>query len=252
MINIIHPELNLSMEFYGLKVIQCDPQDKLILKLLDETSQISIDNKKINHSDIIYLTETSRTSEILVWNKQSRIYKEITDLLSEYPLINEVNKVEIINFLNNKYQYDFLSTIEGDITKLILNCFEVNNESFLTMDLLQHILEADLLEGKKFFIFNNFPDLSLDILKPYLNQHHFLVLTNDFRNVVKQLPDLQCMAIYKKNHIFEIFDVNTLVNYLDLKLGINLNYSSYKQLVDHPDDFNSLRMLYIIKNIEPN
>lgn len=77
-----------------------------------------------------------------------------------------------------------------------------------------------------------------------------MILSSDFRRVVKEMNDLESLSIYKQNEIFDILDIDTLTNYLELKLSIKITFDSYQKLVNDLNDFDSLRLLYEVNNIE--
>lgn len=247
MLKIIQDNKEYEFKFDGSKIFQTS-NPTLLYKQLFINSTIFIDDKLINKEDIVYLDELSKTDQFINLNKKSELLKEIIDLTSTYPLINQDNLNQIIATINNNLALDVLSSNDGDIIKIISTFLEVNDLNFLDETKFEIILNK-YLNSKKLFILNDLTWLNNQQIYNHLNEHNFIIITNNFCNYIKHKNELETLVIFKNNYVYtEILDYEKLIAYLEMKINICIDDKIFHNFLKQTDEYiNSQIMFYISK-----
>lgn len=247
MLKIIKNNINIDLDYNGIKILQSN-NPNLFYKDVILDSSIYIDDYKIKNENIIYINNFSQLKDFMNLTKKSNIYSRIIELLFEYKIINYENINQIINIINNEYQYELLEINEGDNSKLISMFFELLNNKYLDQNLLEIILN-NVFDDKKLIIFDNIEWINLEFLSKFLNQHYFLVLTNNFEKYIQNYKELGILTIIKNNYdYFDVLDINHLCVYLQSELNINIDHNNIVELL-HKNDINSQFILWKLNNI---
>lgn len=247
MLKIIKNNINIDLDYNGIKILQSN-NPNLFYKDVILDSSIYIDDYKIKNENIIYINNFSQLKDFMNLNKKSNIYSRIIELLFEYKIINYENINQIINIINGEYQYELLEINEGDNSKLISMFFELLNNKYLDQNLLEIILN-NVFDDKKLIIFDNIEWINLEFLSNFLNQHYFLVLTNNFEKYIQNYKELEILTIIKNNYdYFDVLDINHLCVYLQSELNINIDHNNIVELL-HKNDINSQLILWKLNNI---
>lgn len=247
MLKIIKNNINIDLDYNGIKILQSN-NPNLFYKDVILDSSIYIDDYKIKNENIIYINNFSQLKDFMNLTKKSNIYSRIIELLFEYKIINYENINQIINIINNEYQYELLEINEGDNSKLISMFFELLNNKYLDQNLLEIILN-NVFNDKKLIIFDNIEWINLEFLSKFLNQHYFLVLTNNFEKYIQNYKELGILTIIKNNYdYFDVLDINHLCVYLQSELNINIDHNNIVELL-HKNDINSQFILWKLNNI---
>lgn len=247
MLKIIKNNINIDLDYNGIKILQSN-NPNLFYKDVILDSSIYIDDYKIKNENIIYINNFSQLKDFMNLTKKSNIYSRIIELLFEYKIINYENINQIINIINNEYQYELLEINEGDNSKLISMFFELLNNKYLDQNLLEIILN-NVFDDKKLIIFDNIEWINLEFLSKFLNQHYFLVLTNNFEKYIQNYKELEILSIIKNNYdYFDVLDINHLCIYLQSELNINIDHNNIVELL-HKNDINSQFILWKLNNI---
>lgn len=86
-------------------------------------------------------------------------------------------------------------------------------------------------------------------MSKFLNQHYFLVLTNNFEKYIQNYKELEILTIMKNNYdYFDVLDINHLCVYLQSELNINIDHNNIVELL-HKNDINSQLILWKLNNI---
>lgn len=247
MLKIIKNNINIDLDYNGIKILQSN-NPNLFYKDVILDSSIYIDDYKIKNENIIYINNFSQLKDFMNLTKKSNIYSRIIELLFEYKIINYENINQIINIINGEYQYELLEINEGDNSKLISMFFELLNDKYLDHNLLEIILN-NVFDDKKLIIFDNIEWINLEFLSKFLNQHYFLVLTNNFEKYIQNYKELGILTIIKNNYdYFDVLDINHLCVYLQSELNINIDHNNIVELL-HKNDINSQFILWKLNNI---
>lgn len=247
MLKIIKNNINIDLDYNGIKILQSN-NPNLFYKDVILDSSIYIDDYKIKNENIIYINNFSQLKDFMNLTKKSNIYSRIIELLFEYKIINYENINQIINIINNEYQYELLEINEGDSSKLISMFFELLNDKYLDQNLLEIILN-NVFDDKKLIIFDNIEWINLEFFSKFLNQHYFLVLTNNFEKYIQNYKELEILTIIKNNYdYFDVLDINHLCVYLQSELNINIDHNNIVELL-HKNDINSQFIFWKLNNI---
>ncbi|MBU3830702.1 MAG: hypothetical protein H9897_00865 [Candidatus Ureaplasma intestinipullorum] len=247
MLKIIKNNINIDLDYNGIKILQSN-NSNLFYKDVILDSSIYIDDYKIKNENIIYINNFSQLKDFMNLTKKSNIFLRIIELLFEYKIINYENINQIINIINNEYQYELLEINEGDNSKLISMFFELLNNKYLDQNLLEIILN-NVFDDKKLIILDNIEWINLEFLSKFLNQHYFLVLTNNFEKYIQNYKELEILTIIKNNYdYFDVLDINHLCVYLQSELNINIDHNNIVELL-HKNDINSQFILWKLNNI---
>lgn len=247
MLKIIKNNINLDLDYNGIKILQTN-NPNLFYKDVIIDSSIYIDDYKVKNENIIYINNFSQLKDFMNLNKKSNIYSRIIELLFEYKIINYDNINQIVNIINNEYQYELLELNEGDNAKLISMFFELLNDKYLDKILLEIILN-NVFDDRKLIILDNIEWINLEFLAKFLNQHYFLVITNNFEKYIQNYKELEILTIMKNNYdYFDVLDINHLCVYLQSELNINIDHNNIVELL-HKNDINSQLILWKLNNI---
>lgn len=247
MLKIIKNNINIDLDYNGIKILQSN-NPNLFYKEIILDSSIYIDDYKIKNENIIYINNFSQLKDFMNLNKKSNIYSRIIELLFEYKIINYENINQIINIINGEYKYELLEINEGDNSKLISMFFELLNDKYLDQNLLEIILN-NIFDDKKLIIFDNIEWINLEFLSKFLNQHYFLILTNNFEKYIQNYKEFEILTIMKNNYdYFDVLDINHLCVFLQSELNINIDHNNIVELL-HKNDINSQLILWKLNNI---
>lgn len=247
MLKIIKNNINLDLDYNGIKILQTN-NPNLFYKDVIIDSSIYIDDYKVKNENIIYINNFSQLKDFMNLNKKSNIYSRIIELLFEYKIINYDNINQIVNIINNEYQYELLELNEGDNAKLISMFFELLNDKYLDKSLLEIILN-NVFDDRKLIILDNIEWINLEFLAKFLNQHYFLVITNNFPKYIQNYKELEVTVFIKDNYdYFDVLDINHLCFYLQSELNINIDHNNIVELL-HKKDINSQLIVWKLNNI---
>lgn len=247
MLKIIKNNINLDLDYNGIKILQTN-NPNLFYKDVIIDSSIYIDDYKVKNENIIYINNFSQLKDFMNLNKKSNIYSRIIELLFEYKIINYDNINQIINIINNEYQYELLELNEGDNAKLISMFFELLNDKYLDKILLEIILN-NVFDDRKLIILDNIEWINLEFLAKFLNQHYFLVITNNFEKYIQNYKEFEVTAFINDNYDhFDVLDINHLCFYLQSELNINIDHNNIVELL-RKNDINSQLILWKLNNI---
>lgn len=245
MFRINKNNIEIEFEYNGIKILQIDNTRKFYKDFILD-NDIYIDNNVFKNKDIVYISEFNKLNEFIDLNKKSFLTKEIINKLVKYPLINEKNLEIIITEINNEFNNQLIENIPGDIHKLITLLLEFINDDFLNINNLDLILNYSF-DTKKMIIFDEVSWINIEFLEKFLNQHNFIILTNDFRNYIN-MEKIELLLNIKNNYEYtDIIDANKLLLYLEQK--INKDLLNINEIIKDKNDFTSLTIFYLIKKI---
>lgn len=248
MLNIYNSWVEYEINFDGIKVFHTSNPTKFYRDIILQ-GKINIDNRNIKSDDVIYINELTKVSDFINLNKKSFLMKEIIDLLESHPIINQENINQISKLINNKYQDNLIDITSGDINKIISTFLEFVNDDYLSINTFKIALEQEFTNSK-LFILDNVSWINLKILYPYLNEHKFIILTNDFRDYIKDCNEFELLVLVKENYDYtEIHDNERLWMYLEKEINENLDHSKIDTLLSNKNDINSLKMMSILQKI---
>ncbi len=236
-----------EFEFYGLKIIDCQNTAKFFKEF--KKSKITINNRTIKNDDIIYINELTKISDLLSFNKKSFLIENIVDIEQKNNLINKDNLTKIIRMINDKYNYEILEECDGDLLKIIGSLIQLTSEEYLNKEILK-ILLSNNYNSSKLFIIDNISWINIEDISIHLNEHHFIFLTNDFRNYIKKINDLEEVLIVKDNlEISELYDSQKICAYLEKNINEPINNKQFNIFINEKDSLFSLRLLSLIRKI---
>ena len=248
MIRITDAKNNIyEFEFNAIKIINCDNPTNLYKKWFINT-RINIDSKNIDNDQIIYISELSKLSDFINLNKKSFLIKEINDRIANNSLINISLINEVINLINADLGFNLLTVSDGDNTKIIQLLFDICNDVYLNDQLLKIILAH--LDETKLIIFDNISWLKLQHLSNYMNEHYFVILTNDFRKYMVNKNSLELVVNVKNNGDYvDFIDVDKLFSYIETKINTTFDEQKFFNFIKDLNSFDSLKIFSILKQI---
>lgn len=248
MLKIIQKNKEYEFNYDGYKVFQT-LNPTLLYKQLFIDSIVFINEKVVNKDDIIYLDELSKTDQFINLTKKSELLYEIIDLISSYPIINNENLHKIIETINNNLQLEVVEMNEGDITKIITTFLEIIDLNYLDQNKFEIILNK-YLKSKKLFILNNISWVNSQRLYQYLNDHYFIVLTNNFCQYISNKNELETLVIFKDNLVFtEILDYERLIAYLEQKINTSIDDKIIQDFLNQTTNFTNLQIMFYLQKI---
>lgn len=245
MLEINTKNKNYEFKFDGLKIFENENTTKLYKELFFD-AQIFIDNKLIKNENIIYINELTKISDLIDMSKKSVIMQLILDNIYDYEILNRDNIISIQNKINNLLGYELLENKDSDYIKLINLIFELIDSDFLNNEILKLIIDKILLE-KKLIIIDNVSWLNIELISNYLNNHDFIILTNDIRNLINSTKYFEC---YVNEQLNEILDLDILINYLQKEINENnIDQNILKDFLNKKDNYTSYKIHQIMKKI---
>ncbi|MGL5617807.1 MAG: hypothetical protein ACRCWU_01975 [Metamycoplasmataceae bacterium] len=246
-LNIKTKHNNYYLTYHGLKIFQTDYCTKLIKEILDQ-SNITINNLNVKYEDIIVIDELTKINSFLTINKNSKINEKIFSILNKNKIINE-SVIENIKLEINK-TFEVITNNDGDINKLINILFSILELGYLEEKSLIYLLDEILIEKKYLIIFNDISWLKLSILEKYLNNYNFIVITNDFRKIIRNKKDLSLIVVSNNNNYLEIEDEDKIIAYTEKNTNISLrDDKEFTRMISDPSSNNSILIFNLIKNI---
>lgn len=242
MLQILKSNFDHEFSFEGIKIINTK-NPTLFYKDIIKDSNIFIDNKKIKNEDVIYINNLSTFKEFINLNKKSFILTKILELINEYPIINNENILKIINSINQELNYEILDYNEGDIHKLSTLFVDLAEDTYLNNDILR-IIFKHVFDSKKIIVLDNLFWLDIELLFEFINEHNFLIITNDFRKYIKNKKELELLVVHNDNGLIDILDADHLIQYLEKNTNIELDENL--SLLKNESIVSSNLMFYIL------
>ncbi len=247
MIKIINETKNYELEFEGLKIINCDNTRKLY-KAWFYNCNIQINDKKYKQDDIIYISELTKISEFINFTKKSFLTELLNEYIGNENIINSNIVNDIINKINQKVDFDLLTQNDGEKSKLIQLIFEILDDKFIDEKSLKIIIEH--LKNSKVFILDDISWIKLDFLYKYLNEHNFIILTNDFRKLLINKNQIELVVNVKNNNNFtEFLDSEILFKHLEHDIAYEIDNQRFNEFINEPNSVFSLQLFSKIKKI---
>lgn len=215
-------DINFNLETkYNFKIIEEENNDYLIRNLIDyenntNTKSIKINERIFSINDCIIISNLSYVSNILNSISKSWIQEKINN--NENWNINEILNQEkldtIINQINLKIGFEYLSK-DIDNNKLIKSIFSIDEKLLINKNNLLNILEIlSTLNFKSLIIIKNLPYINIETLIKY-NNLNFLILTSDCTRYIKTYNQLELVAIYKQEIMFDIESCVPIINFFE-------------------------------------
>ncbi|MGL4616681.1 MAG: hypothetical protein ACRCUM_00420 [Mycoplasmoidaceae bacterium] len=243
-------EILNEFEFNGIKIIQTNNPTLLIKNLFSNNSIIEINDKKISINEIIYINELTKFNDLVKLTKNSNIFKLIFDEIDEYPIINYENINKIKEKINNNY-FELLENNEGDLSKLILTFFSLLDLGYLNKDSFIFFIKHFFNDKKYTFILDNINWIKNTDIFPFINNHNFIIVTNDFRNYLNNINDFELLYISdEKFNGIDIFEKNSLINYLEKELNIFFDNSLFNEFIKNKTDIEIEKIFFKIKTLK--
>lgn len=247
MLKIVKNNLDIEVDFNGIKIFDVK-NPNLFYKEVFLESSIYLDEFKIKDENIIYINNFSKISDFITLSKKSFLFTKIYELIHENNIINYEAIKNILNIVNETYSYELLDINDGDNTKLINMFFELCEDKYIDKQILEIILNY-VFEDKKLIVFDNIEWIDISFLSKYINQHNFIVLTNNFYKYISFKREFEILTIFKENYDYsDIIDVEYLCAYLQSKLNININSDNIIELINKNNE-DSYLIHWTLRNI---
>ena len=249
MLRILKNNREYEIEFNGIKIFNCSNTTN-VYKNIFVDSHITIDDKEFNKDNIIYINELTKLDDFINLSKKSFVLNLIFKLLEENNIIQRENINKIVEKINDELEIELLSESEGDISKIIQQLFEINEIGYLNIELLDLLFEKCFSNKKYLFVLDNVSWIKIDKLLKYINNHNFIILTNDFRDLIYQKNHLEIITLIKKEYNYQdLINWELIINMIEKELSIIIDDDIFKKFILEKDSLLSLRMLSIVKNI---
>lgn len=230
MFSIVKNSLEIEFEFNGIKIIDINNTTKFYKDIILDSS-IYIDNKSIKKENIIYINELTKFSDYISLTKKSFVVKKIIDCIETYPIINTENIYQIKNKINNEIGYELLDITDGDITKIITLIIEIINDSYVDWEKFKIIL-LYVFEESKLIILDNISYIEIKNILTFINEHKFLILTNDYRNFISNKNELELVVFFDDNYKYkEILDYEILISFMEKEFNLEFNDDFFKNII---------------------
>lgn len=247
MLKIVNPNFEIEIEFNGIKIFDVE-NTNLFYRDVILKSNIYLEDYKIKDENIIYINNFAKICDFINLSKKSFLFSKINELLFENKIVNFDSIKNIVDIVNNNYNYELLEINEGDTGKLINMFFELTNDKYLDKKVFEIILK-DVFEEKKLIIIDNLEWIEIDWLANFLNSHNFIILTNNFKKYISKNREFEILTIIKEKYEYiDILDLNHLCNYLQLKLDINIDHNNIVELINKNDQI-SQQIIWKLRNI---
>ena len=172
----------------------------------------------------------------------------IQKIIADNKVINNELINNVIQTINQKVNFDLLIQKDGDISKIIQLIIEVLDEHYLNATIFESIMK--FLTKRKLFILDNISWLKLDILLKYINYHNFIVLTNDFREIIIDKNTIELVVNIKNNDDYvEFNDSKILFDHLEKELQQQIDDKKFNDFIKNPNSLFSLQLFSKIKLI---
>ncbi len=227
---------SINIDFNGVKIIQCDNPNKIIKNFFSNNFLLEINNDFFLDENTFIIYDFTKFNDLFSMNKNSKIHKLIIE--------------KILKEINEEY-YDILEQSEGSIDKLISMFFNLKKNDFLNKDDFIFFIKHYFKDKKITFILNNIDWIKINDIKPYINYHNFIILTNNFRNNISNINDLETLFIsdLKLNGV-EILDKHTIINYLEKELNVEINDFYFNSFIKNFENYEYEKLFFYIKNIK--
>lgn len=247
MLKIVKNNLDIEVDFNGIKIFDVK-NPNLFYKEVFLESNIYLDEFKIKDENIIYINNFSKINDFITLSKKSFLFTKIYELIHENNIINYESIKNILNIVNETYSYELLDINDGDNIKLINIFFELCEDKYIDKKILEIILN-NVFEEKKLIVFDNIEWIDISFLSKYINQHNFIVLTNNFYKYISFKREFEILTIFKENYDYsDIIDVEYLCVYLQSKLNININSDNIIELINKNNE-DSYLIHWTLRNI---
>lgn len=250
MLAIKFDDKEIEFVFNGIKVLNNSFTSLLAKNLLKNETNFYIEERHIKKSNIIYINEFTKLSDFLTLNRSSILIKKILNVLEDKKLVNNELLVNVVNEINKWIGIEYLSLNDGDEIKIINFLLEITKDIDLNQELFTFLIENDFWNEKMLFIFDNVSWLKTNKLLNYLNIHNFLIISNDFRNYIHSINELELVCIINnKYEYFDILDTEKLLDFLELKLNTKINKQNINDMLENKNDKLSNDLFFNILDI---
>lgn len=250
MLQIKLQKTTMESFYQGIKILNFKYPSLLSKSILNFDTEISIENRIIKKTEIVYINEFSKLSDFLSLNKNSILVKKIIDLLAQKELINNEIITKILDQINEWIGINYLDLNDGDELKIINLIFEVAKDIYLNQDIFLFLLKNNVWTQKMFFVLDNVSWLKINELYQYLNEHNFLIICNDFRNYITNYKEIELVCIINdKYENVDLVDSTKLINYLELKLNSPIDYKNLNSIMTDTSSKLSSDLFFYILNI---
>lgn len=137
---------NVEFSFMGIKVIWSTNPTKVyknILNTVVQKQQLTINAKKIDLSQIIYIDQLTKTDKLIDLIKKSYIQKIATDLFELKNVINTSLIQEIISEINKLFDCEIIEDAI-DLGKIINSLYAFTPSVYLNKAFFLNFLEKDV------------------------------------------------------------------------------------------------------------
>lgn len=235
MIKINFSNYSETWEFEGLKVIQTNKTDKLMIDILKSINngkfQLFIDEKNVSLNSILTITNFSKTKDLLNFNKSNKFIDYVCEKINFSSLINNEKFYKEIDYVNEEIKTNFLD-VNPNKTKFLSSLLEFNND-FLSLNEFKFYLDLNKNNSvKQTIIINNLIWLKLKDIEKFLPFYNFIIFTDNILNIFDgfNVVDLDNIIVnFNSNEFKEIMDFSILSEYLSNKNNCSI---SKDQLLD--------------------
>lgn len=249
MLRIINKNKEYEIEFNGIKIF-LSQNPTLLYKELFIDSNIQINDINIKNENIIYINELTKLNEFVNFSKKSFLIKEIFQLLDQYPIINKENLESIVSKINEKSNFEIIDSFEGDQVKIISLLVELINNDYLNLKTFKFLCNY-IFEEPRIFILDNVSWIDLETLKEYMNIHSFILITNNIpTRCLTNISDIELIVSFNEEYnYFDILDYQSLLNYLEKEMNIEINEQSFLSIIKEKNTENYLKIVNFLLNI---
>lgn len=229
-----------EINFYGFKIFQTKKPNLFLRNFYEDAKNSLYVDCDIFKNNLITVSDFTKVDTFFSFSKSSEFYKKIINFMIDQKFLNEKAIDQTIDFINKLFDFDILEN-DIDFNKVIVNLLSINGDKYINKKLFLKILSSNLYSEKMTFLFNDIDWIKYDDIKPFLNNHNFIFITNDFRKNISNVSSLESVSLVN-NKIFEIYDTDKLISYLEKELNICIDQKILTNFFDDKDDEISLKI----------
>lgn len=233
--------------FDGIKIIQIKDTNLFAKNLYCEALESKLVESNIFKNNVILISDFTKISDLITFNKSNIIYKQLIDWFNEKNIIDQNKIIDIVNEINNKYNFEILSD-RSDIVKIISNLFELTTDIYLNKEIFISFLKNNIFDERQTFIFSNVNWLKIDDIKEFINNYNFIFINNDFRMNLNNFNQIESVVILGSTCI-ELADKEKVISYLESKINTPFKENQLNEYVNNKDSELSCKIHYHLVNI---
>ncbi|QGZ97248.1 hypothetical protein GE118_00320 [Mycoplasma sp. NEAQ87857] len=252
MINIKTNSINFNNQFQD--IICIDTSDcNLFLKQIynyefyTQEPSIEINNQNYSINELFIINDLTMVNTLYSFNSKNILMSLINSNNSwEQSKILNLNTLEQIkNDINQTIGKELLS-INSNLSKMMKVIFELEEHQFINKDILIKWLTLNKNKNKQTIIFNNYSNIKISDLVPFIHSYNFIILTNDFRMHCSNFDELELVSFVNKNNIVTIQSKDSIINWMENYFKEKINDSDFEKYFKI-DDVDSKIMTFLLK-----